>query len=251
MASWRIFGLELMEQRSDGNHPFGWGSYAMVPWAGRIKHGRFFFGGNSFELPRNFFGQHAIHGTTLDTEWIHLTGGVEWAMIGTRLEDPWPFGGTATHLMHLTPNSFTQTITIAAGSQDMPVSLGWHPWFRRQLERGTALELDVEMSDAKLFLRGDEDIPTGELVAVPPRPWDDCFVGVGRVSMNWPGALKIDVIHDCAKMVIFDPPHAICVEPQSHVSNSFNLDPSGSRLAAGDVIEHTVQWRWTMASSQG
>ncbi len=250
LASWNVYGLELLEQRNEGNHPFGWGSYVMAPFAGRIRGGRFSWEGEDYELPLNFFGQHAIHGTTTDTPWTHLSGGAEWAMIGTRLGAPWPFGGSVTHLMHLSAWSLTQTITIAAGNSDMPASLGWHPWFRRRLERGHGLEMDADTGAAQMLIRDDEYIPSGKLVPVPPRPWDDCFVGMGDVSLRWPGALRLDVEHDCSHVVLFDPEHAICVEPQSGPPNGVNLDPAGARLAAGSVLEHTVTWRWSMASVQ-
>jgi aldose 1-epimerase len=250
LASWNVYGLELLEPRNEGNHPFGWGSYVMAPFAGRIRSGLFSWDGQDYELPLNFFGQHAIHGTTNDTPWTHLSGGTEWAMIGTRLGAPWPFGGSVTHLMHLSASSLTQTITIAAGNCDMPASLGWHPWFRRQLERGDGLEMEADTTGAQMLIRDDEYIPSGELVSVPPRPWDDCFVGMGDVALRWPGAMRLDVEHDCSHIVLFDPSHAICVEPQSGPPNGVNLDPAGARLAAGSVLEHTVTWRWTMSSAQ-
>jgi aldose 1-epimerase len=249
LASWKVYGLELLEQRNDGNHPFGWGSYPMVPWAGRLRNGAFSWDGDMYAMPIDF-PPHSIHGTTYDTAWQHLTGGSEWAMIGVRLETPWPFGGTATHLINLGPDALTQTLTIAAGDRDMPATLGWHPWFRRTLERGSALELDVDLAHTKMLKRDDEYIPSGKLVAVPPRPWDDCFIGVGPIALNWPGALRITVEHDCSHVVMYDPPHAICVEPQSGAPDQFNIDGEDARIGAGDVLEHTVTWRWTMASAQ-
>src|SRR5262245_23842174 len=38
-----------------------WGSYPMVPWAGRIRRGRFRFDDREYQLPPNL-GAHAIHG---------------------------------------------------------------------------------------------------------------------------------------------------------------------------------------------
>ncbi|MGH8027906.1 MAG: aldose epimerase, partial [Pseudoxanthomonas sp.] len=38
-----------------------WGCYPMVPWAGRIRDGRFNFEGADYQLPLNL-GGHAIHG---------------------------------------------------------------------------------------------------------------------------------------------------------------------------------------------
>jgi len=54
--------------------PLAWGSYPMVPWAGRIRHGRFRFDGEEYELPINF-GAHAIHGVGFGTGPPYHAGG--------------------------------------------------------------------------------------------------------------------------------------------------------------------------------
>ncbi len=57
-------GVDLLIGRGEGPDPgsvFAWGSYPMVPWAGRIRRGRFSFDGTEHSLPINF-GDHAIHG---------------------------------------------------------------------------------------------------------------------------------------------------------------------------------------------
>lgn len=247
LSSWRIHGTELLEQYSPSNHPFGWGSYAMVPWAGRLRDGAFTFDNITYKMAPSM-GPHSIHGTTYDVPWTHLIGGDDWAMIGLRLDDPWPFGGSVTHLIHLGVDSLTQTLTVVAGDQPMPATIGWHPWFRRKLETGGPLQLDADLTEARLLVRDEAHIPSGETVAVPPRPWDDCFENVGSIALRWDGFTRIDVAHECENVVLFDPPHAICVEPQSGPPDSFNLVPDQCRLEPGEVLERSVTWRWTMAS---
>lgn len=247
LSSWQIHGQEVLEQRSPGNHPFGWGSYAMVPWAGRLRNGQFTFDNVEYTMAPTM-DRHAIHGTTYDVPWTHLTGSDDWAMIGMRLEDPWPFGGSVTHLIHLGTDSLTQTLTVVAGNQPMPATVGWHPWFRRQLDFGGPLHLAVDMSRAGMLVRDGAYIPSGDVVPVGPRPWDDCFECVGSIALRWDGFARIDVAHECENVVMYDPPHAICVEPQSGPPDSFNLVAQQCRLEAGEVLERTVTWRWTMAS---
>ena len=70
-----------------------------------------------------------------------------------------------------------------------------------------------------------------------------------RHRIDWPGALHIDVLHDCENIVLYDPDHAICVEPQSGPPNGFSLDPNSARVAAGSSLERTVTWRWRLASA--
>jgi hypothetical protein len=45
-----------------------WGCYPMVPWAGRIRRGRFEFGGREYQLPLNL-DPHAIHGLGFAMPW--------------------------------------------------------------------------------------------------------------------------------------------------------------------------------------
>ena len=251
LSSLRVHGLELLEQRTIGNHPFGWGSYVMVPFAGRIRHGEFTFDGQTYAMPANM-GPHAIHGTSFDQPWELLAGSHDWALLGARiggdLTPPWPFAATVTHLVSLSAAGLTQVLGVVPSNDAMPVTFGWHPWFRRRLERGGALELDVDVAQASRFQRDSEGISTGELVEPGPRPWDDCFQGVGPIVLRWPGALDVEVFHDAPCVVMYDPPHAICVEPQSGPPDAFSIDPAGSRFEAGELAELTVSWRWTLAS---
>jgi aldose 1-epimerase len=247
IASWKVHGLELLEQRTPENHPFGWGSYAMVPFAGRIRNGQFTFDGTSFQLPRNM-GEHAIHGTGFDTPWTLLSATNTMAIVGLRFSEPWPFAGTVTHLFQLSNDRLIQQMSVSP-AVDQPVTVGWHPWFRRQLAQGSSLELDTEMGNARQWRRDASGIPTGKLDTVTQRPWDDCFRGVGAVGLRWPGALSIEVTHDCPDVVIYDPEHAICVEPQSGPPDWANLCAEEVLVPAGSALEHTVQWRWTMASA--
>jgi aldose 1-epimerase len=247
IASWKVHGLELLEQQNSNNHPFGWGSYAMVPYAGRVRNGLLGFQGSTYQLPINL-GDHAIHGIGYDRRWTLLSATNTMAIVGLRFSEPWPFAGTVTHLFQLSNDRLIQQLSVSP-TVDQPVTVGWHPWFQSQLERGSALELDVEMNSAQKWLRDASGIPSGKLGAVGKRPWDDCFRGVGDIALRWPGALSIDITHDCPDVVIYDPEHAICVEPQSGPPDSANITPADACIPAGSALEHTVQWRWTMASA--
>lgn len=59
LASLIVDGVELLVPRNDD--PVMWGCYPMVPFAGRIRDGRFAFDGTTYAMPKNF-GDHAMHG---------------------------------------------------------------------------------------------------------------------------------------------------------------------------------------------
>ena len=78
-----------------------------------------------------------------------------------------------------------------------------------------------------MLLRDDTGIPSGAVIAVPPGPWDDCFVGVKwPVRITWPGALALTITSDQDYMVVFDERReAFCVEPQSGPPDGPNTTP--------------------------
>ena len=74
---------------------------------------------------------------------------------------------------------------------------------------------------------GEDGIPTGELVPVPPGPWDASFVGLGADPIvRWAGALELTLSSSFDDWVIFTrPEHALCVEPESGAPNDINRVP--------------------------
>jgi len=237
IASLAVDGLELLLGRSDD--PLRWGSYPMAPWAGRVRRGVFRYAGCEYRLPLRM-PPHAIHGTTLDRPWRDDGDG----RLSIDLGDDWPFAGRATQQFSLDPGGLDVELAVHADDAPFPASLGFHPWFARALSRGDELALDFE---ARSMYRRDEDgIPTGELVAPPPRPWDDCFTDlVAPPQLRWPGALSVRLESDTDHWVVYDEPeHAICVEPMTGPPDALNLAPR--IVAPGDPLVVRMRIAWTI-----
>jgi aldose 1-epimerase len=100
-----------------------------------------------------------------------------------------------------------------------------------------------------MYLRDDEGIPTGELVAPPPRPWDDCFVRpLATPELRYPG-LTVRVESDCDHWVVYDQPsHATCVEPQSGPPDAVNLGLA-TVLEPGEFLQRSMTVSWLPAGS--
>ncbi len=77
---------------SEVPRPSSWGAFPMVPWAGRIKYGKFTFDGVDYEMPINH-PPHAMHGTAYTSEWEAIGPDT----MRLELGDPWPFGGHTIH----------------------------------------------------------------------------------------------------------------------------------------------------------
>jgi aldose 1-epimerase len=212
-----------------------WGSYPMVPWAGRIRHGKFVFEGRSHRLACNF-GGHAIHGVGFGLPW--RVGKHSSTCIELSLQLPedarWPFGGTAHQRIEAGSDSLRLELSVSAGALAMPAAIGWHPWFNKP-DR-------LEFAPERCYPRDAEGIATLPLSPPPPGPWDDCFVNNVPVILHRAGR-RLRLTSSCSRWVVYDETReATCVEPQSGPPDAFNLEPV--RLAPGASIEAWFQWEW-------
>jgi len=238
-----VGGHELLV--TEGLGPMAWGSYPMVPWAGRVRNGRFSFEGRSYELPLGM-PPHAIHGVAYDRPWRID----DERTISIDLDDRWPFGGRATQRFDLDAVGLDVTLTLEA-DRPMPATVGWHPWFRRSLEPGGA-SAALRFNPGTMLLRDAEWIPDGRRVPPSAGPWDDVFTDVhADPVIEWPGRVRLALSSTCAWWVVYTmPEHAICVEPQSGPPDAVNLGALASDLgpaivAPGAPLVHSMRWRWT------
>jgi aldose 1-epimerase len=241
IASFVLDGHEVLV--TSGFGPFGWGSFPMVPFAGRLRDARLVFAGRTYQLPPNE-PPHAMHGFLAERPWRVVDG--EPAAIECELGAPWPFGGRVRQRFDLAPDRLDLTMELEA-DEPQPAVIGWHPWFRRRLGEievaGRELELDIE--PAAMYLRGPDGLPTGELVEPGPRPWDDCFTGLASSPvLRWPGVLQLTVKSTADDWVVYDEdPSGICLEPQTGPPDGPNLEPRIVR--PGDPLRIAMTWRWT------
>ena len=158
IASLELDGVELLAPRQGGDW-LRWGCYPMVPWAGRVRDGRFDFDGQKYQLESDL-PPHAIHGVGYRASWesesprtLHLN-----------LEGLWPFGGWVEQRVDLTDQALALSMSVQA-TKRMPAMAGWHPCFLRQLSRGDPAELSF--NGGYMWQRDDAGIPTGKRVPVP------------------------------------------------------------------------------------
>lgn len=214
-----------------------WGCYPMAPWAGRLRDGCFVYEGQTFQMPLSL-PPHAIHGTVYQRAWE--ADGEGRAVV--ELGPDWPFAGRAVQEFKLEESALRLRLEIHSDAEPFPASLGWHPWFLRQLSRGEPAELSFHAR--AMYERGADYIPTGEKVTVPVGPWDDCFVDLGSVpEIRWPGAIKLRLVSDASYWVVYDQPtHALCVEPMTGPPNALNLMPEEVTPDQPLIAEFEFQW---------
>lgn len=213
-----------------------WGSYPMVPWAGRIRRGRFQFRGQDHQLALNL-DPHAIHGVGFAMPWSverHETSIAELSLALPE-DERWPFGGTAHQRIVAGRRRLEMTLSVRAGQLAMPVVIGWHPWFRKPQR--------FHFSPSHIYPRDDEGIATLPLADPPPGPWDDCFINHDAVALQIAGQ-QLRLSSDCLHWVVYDAtPFATCIEPQSGPADAFNLEPS--MLLRGATLQRQFLIEWT------
>jgi aldose 1-epimerase len=216
ISSLTIAGRErLVVDRSRG--AIGWGLYVMAPWAGRMRLGELTFDDTTHRLPCDL-PPHAIHGTVYTAKWEVEDVAKSSIVVRCDLGSAWPFAGSITHHISLVDESVRLVLELDA-KEAMPAQVGWHPWFA-----GPAI---VTHEFRKMYVRGADGIPTGELINPTPPPHDDCFVEphvAPRVTFD-DGAI-IEMHSDCDHWVVYDEQsHGCCVEPQSGPPNGVNSHP--------------------------
>lgn len=236
IAQIRYDGVDwLVSEAEGGSAAIAWGCYPMVPWAGRIRHGRFEFDGTPYELPVNF-GDHAIHGVGFTRVWRLDSLEADTATLSLALPEDayWPFGGTARQIIHLAPDRLELHLSVEADQHPMPAVLGWHPWFRKPDQ--------LLFTPDAMYPQDGEGIATLPCVAPTPGPWDDCFINHADVTLPSAGQrLRMRAKSD--HWVIYDAAaHATCVEPQTGPPDAFTLSPN--RLDPGEslVLSFALTW---------
>lgn len=243
LAALEVDGLSLLVARGPGAlaRPTAWGSYPLAPWAGRVRRGRFRHGGREYRLPINW-PPHAIHGTTFDRAWRVASRDDRSARLEIDLGEAWPFRGHAVQTFALSENALDWQLTVSAENEPFPACLGWHPWWRRRLERGAEVRLAFEAR--WMYRRDDEGLALPDRVAPGSGPWDDCFTGVAAPpTLVWDGALRLALRSDGDHWVVYDEPeHALCVEPMTGPPDALNIAPR--TVEPGRPLTLSVRASW-------
>lgn len=247
LTSLRVGPYELL---SDGDAPtrldglgandFGWGSFVMAPWAGRIRDGRASWDGRSLDLDRHG-DPHALHGLVHSTPWARVDEGTWQVRVGS---DRWFAPLLVTQRVSLASDHLRLDLEVEAEDGPAPATVGWHPWFRRTLRDG-GRPVEVELPAGAMYRRDGAGIAVPTLEAVPDGPWDDAFVDLaGPVTLTWPDQLSLAVESDAPVTVVFtEPSTVVCVEPQSGPPDEVH-HPAPRVVTPGHPLHLSTTWRW-------
>lgn len=218
IAQIRVDGIEQLIGLERGLEAIQWGCYPMLPWAGRIREGRFAFEGRQYQLPINM-PPHALHGIAYALPWQVDASSDDSAELSLALPQDahWPFGGIARQRIALRGRQLQLHLSVQADELAMPATIGWHPWFRKP-DR-------LIFAAPQYYPRDAQGMATLPLAPPPLHPWDDCFLAPEEVVLLR-GEQRVQLTSDQQHWVVYDAPsHATCVEPQTGPPDAYNLAP--------------------------
>lgn len=250
ISSLNINGLEVLVEPA-GN-PLAWGCYPMAPWVGRLRNGIFNFENRQYDFPLNLDG-HALHGTCLNREWKLVRQAGNTLHLAIDLGKHWPCKGEARQTIRLDSDCLFMTLEVHSHAQRFPASLGWHPWFKKQLSKGKPAQL--QFSAQAKYACDTQQIPDGSLIEPGDSPWDDCFIGVKNPPrILWPEALELSIHSPASHWVVYNQPeHALCIEPQTAAANAINQEfktdfPTVDFVSPDKPLRLYCEWQWKILS---
>jgi aldose 1-epimerase len=237
------------------------GNPFLAPWANRLDQHGFHANGKHYSLDRDLGNYRSdahgqpIHGLlSYAKEWkvVDAKGTNDSAEVRSRLEfwrhpgymAQFPFAHTIEMIHRLRDGVLeVETVIENHAAEPMPVSVGYHPYFR--LHDAPRNEWKVSLPVTESVLLSPQLVPTGEKKPVEYKSTlslagialDDVFSGLvrgesGRAAFSVQGAKeKVSVLYGpkYPVAVVYAPAGRdfICFEPMSGPTNAFNLHHAG------------------------
>ena len=245
--------------------------FPLIPFSNRIAWGRFAFGGESFQLDRNFGDHpHTIHGNAWQRAWdvaSQTESDAELTLDHDPAHDPtaqdggchWPYRYSTSLHYALLPDALTVTMAITnTDTRNQPVGLGLHPYQPRTDRTEIAFRAasiwhtgEDSLPDARLPVDGPWSFDPGHVITPPPL--DNCYAAWdGRAVVTRPEhGLRLTIAADdiFRHLVVYTPggkPY-FAVEPASNMTDAVNhmdtIPDHGLRvLDPGDTLRRQVRF---------
>jgi aldose 1-epimerase len=222
--------------------PFLYACFPMVPYANRIAHGRFTYGGHEVRIEPNWDGDpHPLHGQGWRASWsvgelsdsravLYFDGG----------GDEWPWRYRCQQLFELRPDGLSVMLSVQnLATTPMPAVIGLHPYFPDANHARLGAQVPrVWRTDDSLAVENIATPPAWRFEpsrSVAGVPLDHSFSDwTGDVDISWPDRRLRMRATNCAHLHIYTPSGRdfFCLEPQSAPAGALNRD--GSELSILD-----------------
>jgi aldose 1-epimerase len=262
ILSFRHGDFDLLRPAEGSGNVRTHAAFPLVPYSGRIDHGRFTFQGREYRVPPNFPPEpHAIHGEGWMQAWTVERSDADSTTLAFEHVSPGGvFAYRAEQRFSLHPDRLEVALAVThRGDSPMPYGLGLHPYLVRRPDSLLSAEVSgVWIPDGTNIARRLEPVPVewGFRLRrnVNELELDHNFQGWGGTArVDWPDegvSLVIEADPIFRHLVVYVPkgrPY-FCVEPASHVADGFNLmargvEDTGVRvLEPGETLAGTVHF---------
>ncbi len=206
------------------------GMALLIPFANRIKNGKYVWNGKTYELKINQEG-NAIHGFAIDKEFQVIERNENSIFLSTSIKDPgYPSNLLVNVKYELKKKLNLEIEIINEGKENAPLLVGTHPYF---IVEG---KWKISPNKAKKCISRNK-IPTGEFEdsIINYGEFDDCFYFPENVIINSKySKIKLikqnmDFIHMYTGIK-----GSLAVEPMSGAPDSFNNKIGLKSLDPGD-----------------
>lgn len=230
--------------------PLESGCFPLVPYANRIDHGRFQWGGREIDVgPTPGFEPHALHGRGWREAWTVLEQDEACVRIGLRVAaGRWPWAWSAEQRISLDQEGLSIDVSLTnESSAPMPGGLGLHPYFATR--PGHRIRLFASSVWVGETLIPDRLVPVlegldwGAGIARGDVPFvDNAYEGWSGIAQIASADRTVTLASAASRLHVYAPVGEpfICLEPVTHRPNALNA-PKGevsglSMIAPGETI---------------
>jgi len=224
----------------------GFKSAKLSPFVCRLEKAKYSFEGHSYNVKKFNLGNEAIHGLLFDINYTVTDKGADDNKAYVVLEcsyinkeQGFPFSYTTQVIYTLEKDNRLSIATkvINTGSKNMPLSDGWHPYFKLG---ETVNDLEVQLNTDTMVEFDDRLLPSGKTLpdgrfetmkAFEDTFLDNCFIlkdydKVSCILKDKKQGLQLSIYADKSYpyLQVYTPPHrkSIAVENLSSVPDAFN-----------------------------
>jgi aldose 1-epimerase len=234
-------GAHIEQLILDGDEVIKPSNAVLIPYAGRVRNGRYTYEGERYQLPAGREG-HASHGFAKDTIWEVVDMQQASAKFKATLRGEGYPGILETEIIYaLSGATFSTDCAVKnVSTRDCPIVVGFHPYF---LARDWTLEAE---GSAYKYALADAYFPTGlktafDIGAVGPGTGLDNPLEVeGKVKLHYPLHTLTIERKNMPYIVLFNGRYAegvsLAIEPYSGLPDAYNNGIGLAKLEPGAVF---------------
>jgi aldose 1-epimerase len=258
--------VEILRQASDSHinarSPYGASCFPLIPYASRLREGKFEFRDHEFVFPINAPGErHSYHGDGWTRPWSLSELTRDKAVLELNADPSAPIQYHAVRTIEVDDGILTIKLSIQNREAfAIPVGLGIHPYFARRNGARLFAHLPIRWRmDRELLPIAPEANPQATEfergIAAADLPGSAAYSGWdGRAVIEWPAdriQLRIATKPLLCHVVVWAPDKEefFCFEPVSHATNSFNLAREQIQANDDKAVEPGEIWEQTFEFS--